>query len=546
MRMWTGSAEWRGMRDTSAQVQNADAQGPRSAARSTPRWLLVIVTLSLTLTFSGCSVPWSRFSASPASSTPTGSARPGASPIIAENEKTGTDEWKFGSHDYSGVGPEMQGFTAPASVNVGEDVQLFASTTAATYSFKVFRMGWYQGVGARLLYTSQVLPGIRQPAPLFDKTTRTVSASNWTHPATISVGKDWVSGFYLIKMYSSVGYVQYAVFVVRDDSRPATMLMQMSFLTYQAYNIWGGFSLYRGIDATGKMTGDGRSYKVSFDRPYSDYFGIGNLGYSELNMIRWMEKQGYDLSYTTDMDVHARGSLLTQHQMIVIPGHDEYWSTAMRQNVTAARDHGVSLAFFSANNIYWHVRLEDSPLGENRIEVCYRYTNIDPEAGKNPQEATVRWRNEPLDNPEATLIGQQYAGIISTPGAFVLSDGAKPFFAGTSLQSGSSFPGMADGEYDRVAAPPIYPSQIILTASPVQCTSADCPSTGHDVANSIIYAPPGGGGRVFDAGSFYWAAGLDDLRLTEKGRAVKSNEQFQRFTANVIAYLLTGSIPKTS
>jgi hypothetical protein len=522
-----------------------DTMGRRQrGARSTKSWAQRLAVLVLVLAFPGCALPFARGSTTSTPSAATPSTAPSSvNPITVENARPGTNEWQFGAKDYSGTGPEIQGYTAPASVNLGESVRLYVSTTASSFTYKVFRMGWYQGLGGRLMYTSHVLTGVKQPAPLYDAQTRTVSASNWKQSDTISIGGDWVSGVYLIKMYSSARYVHYAVFVVRDDARTSDLLTQISFLTYQAYNSWGGRSLYSGHDAAGKLTADERSYKVSFDRPYSDYFGIGNLGYSELNIIRWMERQGYDLSYTTDMDVGARGSLLAQHHLLVIPGHDEYWTTDMRKNVTAARDSGMSLAFFSANNIYWHVRLEDSPLGADRIETCYRDTVHDPQAASNPSEATVRWRDPPLNNPERTLIGQQYSGIVTAPSEFILSAGAQPFLAGTSLQGGTSFANMLDGEYDKVADPAVYPSQVILTSSPVQCTSSDCPSSGHDISTSVIYTTPGGHARVFDAGSFYWAWGLDDLRLTEKGRTVKSDANFQKFTANVFAYLLTGSHP---
>jgi hypothetical protein len=104
-------------------------------------------------------------------------------PITAENMCPGTDKWRITAT----LGPEsaMEGFVAPASVNVGESVRLYANTSAPTYSFAVYRMGWYQGHGARLMYTSVSVRGIRQPDPLFDHETRTVSASNWLNPVTI-------------------------------------------------------------------------------------------------------------------------------------------------------------------------------------------------------------------------------------------------------------------------------------------------------------------------------------------------------------------------
>src|SRR5262249_16261080 len=157
---------------------------------------------------------------------------------------------------------------------------------------------------------------------------------------------------------SSQGYMRYTLFVVRDDTSHSALLVQLSLFTYQAYNLYGGYSLYRGLrpgltappDNTadndpGVYVSDPRSYAVSFDRPYLDSTGDGGLGIFatyEYNLVRWLERMGYDVTYTTDLDTHARGRLLLAHQLFVAAGHDEYWSTAMRQAVTTARDAGVS------------------------------------------------------------------------------------------------------------------------------------------------------------------------------------------------------------
>jgi hypothetical protein len=344
-------------------------------------------------------------------------------------------------------------------------------------------------------------------------------------------------------MVSSEGKMRYAVFVVRDDNRDSTMMAQISFLTYQAYNNWGGHSLYDGIDSNGKDTAAGRALKVSFDRPYNPNYGLMLFGFSEINMIRWMEKQGYDLTYSTDIDTDLNADALKHHKLLVIPGHDEYWSTNMRLHVAAARDSGVSLAFFSANNMYWHVRLESSPFGQDRIEVCYRYANIDPLTASNPRETTIRWRDSPVSQPESAVIGQQYVAIVKTPAALKLTAAAQPFFVGTNLAGGMSFPELMDGEYDRASVPPIYSHQIILTDSPLECYSEECPASHLDHSTAVVGTAPSGA-RVFDAGTFYWAWGLDDLRLTYKTGGVHTDPQFQRFTINLLSYLVTGALPK--
>jgi hypothetical protein len=91
-----------------------------------------------------------------------------------------------------------------------------------------------------------------------------------------------------------------------------------------------------------------------------------------------------------DVDLVLHPAPLTQHKLILLAGHDEYWSTDMRQALTAARDHGVSIASFGANNIYWHVRLANSPLGSDRVIICYKSATLDPLHTSNPREVTVQ------------------------------------------------------------------------------------------------------------------------------------------------------------
>src|SRR5262249_18778752 len=160
-------------------------------------------------------------------------------------------------------------------------LNLYVSTTAATYTFAIYRMGWYAGRGARQVYTSNSLQGIKQPEPRLDPATRTVSCDNWRAPVRIAIPSQWVSGVYVIKLVSSEGYMRYTLFVVRNDTSRAAILVQLSFFTYQAYNQYGGYSLYRGLKSglaaapAGTMYDDPnvfvperRSYAVSFDRPY--------------------------------------------------------------------------------------------------------------------------------------------------------------------------------------------------------------------------------------------------------------------------------------
>jgi N,N-dimethylformamidase beta subunit-like, C-terminal len=485
-------------------------------------------------------------------------------PIAAENTCPGTTAWRV---DHQ-LGPEnaIEAFTTPASVTGGNSVSIYVSTTAASYSFTVYRLGYYQGLGAKLVYSSPTLTGIHQPAPTIDPATRMVSARAWRDPVAIHVPTSWVSGIYVVKLLSSDMFIRYTPFVVRNEASTAPFLFQLPLLTYQAYNRWGDYSLYRGLAPDGTYTQPRRSYAVSFDRPYDGYMGPLNIPSYDLDLITWLEQKAYNVTYAADTDISLQNVKLTRHRVFIVSGHSEYWTTSMRADVTAARDAGVSLAFFGANDIYWHVRLQDSPLGPGRVEVCYKDASLDPLAKTDPAATTVRWRDPPLNYPENGVLGQMYGGEVTGSASLVLDAGAEPFTGGTSLQPGSTFPGLIGGEYDRVyqnAQTP--PTLSIVASSPLQCIPTSlCPPSGQDIANATIYTSESGA-SVFDAGTFSWSAGLSEGQFgtatsvgTNDAQGIQStfepsrftttfstpvwatttNPQFQQFTANILQRLL--------
>src|SRR4029077_8687847 len=164
------------------------------------------------------------------------------------------------------------------------------------------------------------------------------------------------SGIYFAKLVREDpedGRASHVVFIVRDDDGESNLLFQTSDTTWQAYNMYGGNSLYFGQPA-------GRAFKVSYNRPFTtrvaSFPGVSTSGWvfeSEYPMVRWLERNGYDVSYTTGVDTRRRGAELLEHRIFMSVAHDEYWSGQQRANVEAARDAGVHLAFFSGNEIFW-------------------------------------------------------------------------------------------------------------------------------------------------------------------------------------------------
>ncbi len=269
---------------------------------------------------------------------------PGSNRIVCENSKPGNpySEW-----DITGSGDEsIQGFATDMSVDAGETIGFKVDTDATEYEILIYRTGWYGGDGARLVATvdpSAAMPQ-DQPACLYDEPTGLVDCGNWGLSATWAVPDDAVSGVYIARLErADTGGASHIVFVVRNDTSSSPIVFQTSDTTWQAYNEYGGNSLYSGEPW-------GRAVKVSYNRPFTvredtpsgrdSFFG------SEYAMIRWLERNGYDVSYISGIDTDRDGAaLLDGHDVFLSVGHDEYWSGDQRDNVEAARDAGMHLAF---------------------------------------------------------------------------------------------------------------------------------------------------------------------------------------------------------
>jgi len=343
-------------------------------------------------------------------------------PIQVENARLGTNAWMITNYASN---HQIEGYADLTSVNRGGQIRFYVNTVDSTYTLQVFRIGWYSGLGGRAETTPIERTGIKQPACPMDSTTGMTECA-WSDPYTLTVSNpsdptDWVSGFYLVLLTGSSGLQSYIVFVVRDDGYASGLLFQSSVTTYQAYNAWGGKSLYTFNSSQGVS-----AVKVSFNRPYDDGLGSGQFLSAELNAAAYLESQGYDLTYDTDVDTHASPSQLLIHKGFLSVGHDEYWSYEMRQNLTAARDAGVNLGFFAGDESYWQIRFESSPVSgaANRTEVCYKdlpanpsdpseYQDPDAQNPATYQFITTAWRLPHVTlpgQPEEELIGEQDNG----------------------------------------------------------------------------------------------------------------------------------------
>lgn len=369
-----------------------------------------------------------------------------ANPIVAENCLPGNpaSEW-----DVSGAGsPEIQGFATDISYNKGQTVNFKINTSGTNYRLDIYRIGYYGGNGARKVATvsptaSEIANARNQPACNTDPSTALSDCGNWNVSGSWAIPSDATSGIYLAKAVLTGGATgsSHIVFIIRDDSGSSDILFQTSDTTWQAYNNYGGASLY-----TGGPGVKGGAYKVSYNRPFNTRAvdnGQDWLFNAEYPMVRWLEANGYDVSYFTGVDSDRYGDLIKNHKLFLSVGHDEYWSKQQRQKVEAARDDGVHLAFFSGNEVYWKTRWENSIDGSNtpyRTLVCYKETHAGAKIDPSP-EWTGTWRDPrfspPADGglPENALTGTLFTvndgatTAIQVPAA----DGQVRFWRNTSI-----------------------------------------------------------------------------------------------------------------
>ena len=466
-------------------------------------------------------------------------------PIQIENAKPGTAEWRSFPVARNS---EIEGYASKTSVALGSSILFYVNVgnpaTDPQYALTIYRLGWYKGMGARKMVSQAIINSIQQNIPTPDLTTGLIQA-NWIKPYKLAIPSDWVSGVYIATLVSTKGkrYGRYIPFVVTDPNRFSDYIFQRAVTTEQAYNGWGGKSLY-GSNSTNKDP----ARKVSFNRPLLNGYGAGFLFLWEYNMIRFLEKEGYDVSYQTDIDTHQGNGNLLKHKALLVVGHDEYWTHSMRQNVENALDHGVSLGNFSANSCYWQIRLEDS----NRTIIAYKAFAMqeDPYAlDKDPGNdgmITTQWRAPPVNRPENLFLGVMYAkyGVNSD---IVVNDGGplgKPathwIYSGTHLNNGDKLPGLLGYEIDSygkgngiatteiVAHSPVIPSISLFSDMVVytkNCAVSPCASTE---------------ATTFSTGSMQWNWGLDSFN---KGKTLE-NSAAKQITRNVLAHLIdTGASP---
>jgi hypothetical protein len=506
-----------------------------------------------------------------------------SNPITTENAQPGSTGWQFDT-DNSGnplqaSNHQIEGYASATSVNKSGQISFMVSlSSSAQYTMDVYRMGYYpKGTnpdgtacagpcGGRLMQSIGPLNGAKQATCPTTATTTNfgLTECHWPVAYTLTVPTTWTTGTYLVKLRRlDSGLEQYMTFVVRDDSDLSDIVLSEDVTTWQAYNYWGGagnndvgYDLYGKFNDNGfgTSTSNTRAYAVSFDRPYLDegeVDGAGEFMLWDYPMVRWLEAQGYNVSYATDVDIETNANLMNGHKAFINTGHDEYYSAMMRSHVQGFINAGVNVAFFSANNIYNQIRWANSSSGQtDRIVICYKDSTLDP--------TTIRWRDLTPPQPENAIVGVMQDGVANDR-PYLVYDATSWIYAGTGLvnyngtvvTSGSgqnAIKGIIGYEFDERAANASDLSTFVSfePAGLQQVGHSKVPATDNGgvaaFSDATLYTASSGA-IIFAAGTIQWAWGLDNgfnngFCSCNVGYA---NSKSQQITANILNRFISGA-----
>ncbi len=417
--------------------------------------------------------------------------------IVGENALAGTTSWQRSLFD----GVELYGTSLTAAP--GDAIELHVST-AYRYRVVVYRLGWYAGAGARQVACVPSCGGDEQGRIQTGADPPTVqpARANWPVTDVLKTDPHWTSGYFLVEAVVTNGPdagragTTYFILHAAPTALASQILVQVPVNTWEAYNSWGGRSLYNFGSA-----GLGRAYRVSFERPFDHQ--AGTPLWWEIQLVRFLEREGYDVSYQTDLDTSRDPTTLLQHRLVMVAGHDEYWTMEMRNGFEHALASGTNLAFMGSNDAYWNIRYED------RGQTIFTYKSMyDP--NPDPTQKTAMFRE--IGRPECLLIGVQHADIraLDHPLDYTVTSAgaADPWLQGTGFKAGDRILGVVGREHDTLTGFPgcVHPGEVTLF---------HYDGAGVDLnGDAVRYTAPSGA-RVFASGAqeFSWA--LDSWRSND-------------------------------
>jgi hypothetical protein len=467
-----------------------------------------------------------------------GAARPRPDLIASENRKPGAADWqltKVRMISQNGVrSPFIEGYCSRQSVEAGEKLKIMVSTDPPSrFVLEIFRTGYYGGQGARLVTRLGPFPGKAQPIP--EVGPNRLRECQWDPAVEITIPDDWPSGVYLGRLTNVPdrahvhAWQNYVVFIVKDRRR-ADILFQCSDNTWQAYNRWpDNYSLY-----TDPRHSWAPGVAVSFDRPYgmppqrnSHALGAGEFLCWEFPLSYWLEMQGYDVTYCSNVDMLDAQQPLRAKIFISI-GHDEYWDLRQYDSAMAAIKSGVTELYLSGNSVFGITPFLASSDGRpNRI---IRRDGL--YGGISKAEEEFFKIPFPVTGPdEALLMGAATPYPFNGGGDWIVTKPDHWVFAGTGMKKGDYVPGLVGWEFH--GGPASIPGLEVLA-------EGDALKGGVRPSHWTATIYPGPKGNfVFNASTIFWAQGLSSppghmLPWSHWVRPHGPDTRVQRITQNLL------------
>jgi hypothetical protein len=432
--------------------------------------------------------------------------------IRGENEKPGTSDWLLTNTRIDPRTryrcPWVEGFCSRTSLRPGEPLEILVSTDPPSpFVIDVYRLGYYGGTGGRRLARLGPFRGRVQPEATIGA--ERLRECRWEPATQLVIPEDWPSGVYLGKLTAEREDLQsYIIFIVRDD-RPCDLLFQCSDTTWAAYNRWPStWSLYDDgiVGVNGWYTGPGVS--AGWDRPYGKYrqvvdaplsLGSGEFLLWEFPLAFWLEQQGHDVSYISNVDTHADAAGLRRGKAFLSVGHDEYWSLAMYDNVKAALAAGVHAAFLSGNAVDGVVAMLPNHAGvpDRAISRVGKFGG-DRER-RRAQQYAGKWTQHGPD--PRLLMGARTTEPANGGADWICVRQKHWLFAGTGMRDGDRIAGLVGWEHH--GEPANLPGLEVVARGPVFSNGRP-----QGVEYTAVVLPGPKDNVIFNAATIWWSDGL--------------------------------------
>ncbi len=477
--------------------------------------------------------------------------------VLEENQLIGTSSWRLsGTSKLGGEATgDVEGYVSDQAPKVGESETVYVNAPDAKFvSLDVYRIGWYDGTGGRLVLATGLLPAVAQQ-PCAHDTVSGITECNWQPTFSFQIPTYLTSGVYSVKITTDTGEEADSMFVLRPAS-PPRIFVQIPVATYQAYNFWGGDSLYPdGLEISG-LSGSTQGYEVSYDRPYesdeapeSDT-GAGEFFDRDIALVRFLERYGYPVGYTTDFSISEEPDQLRGASVVIDSGHSEYWSTSQFEAFMEARERGTSLLFLSSDTAAWRVRY--GPAGSNSSAPGVPYRTM---ISYKQNEAHDPNKTEPTGYfpfSGAPLTGSAYDGCITPrtkptgPPIYRYYDWRPDrsltprwLFQDTGLTARSTVPGIAGYELDERDS--FSPPNVTTVGESVGVSCRHIAHVGSTGETTLFTAPSGS--LVFAAGMLGWLYGLNPVPGATADVPSRPSKAIVQMTRNVLARALSVSSP---